>query len=322
MKRIFVAKSRASECLHRLIFMVLLAATLPSAAYGEGESAPHRKLITPMQATILGVVEGLTEYLPVSSTGHLVLADEFLGLRDQSKYSEDEYSAIEAYEIVIQGGAILAVLLLYMKYVLAMIQGLVGRNPAGRKLLINVVSAFMPAAVVGLLLHKIIKTYLQSTIPVVAALAVGGIVMILFERSSMAKARRQSGFGLHLLSVKHAVIIGFAQCVSMWPGTSRSMMTILAGMAVGMNPVAAAEFSFLLGLPTLLAATAFKIKKEGHLLAAHIDLTSMVLGGVVAAVTAAFAVKALIGWLNRHGLTPFGWYRIALAIVVLWVIRN
>lgn len=309
-------------CFRRIFCMALLAAALPSTAFGDDEPSEPRKLITPIQATILGVVEGLTEYLPVSSTGHLVLADQLLGLRDQSKYSEDEYSAIEAYEIVIQGGAILAVLLLYMKYVLAMIQGLVGENPAGRKLLINVIAAFMPAAVIGLLVHKLIKTYLQSTMPVVGALAVGGVVMILFERSRMAKARRQSGFGLHLLSVKQAVIIGFAQCVSMWPGTSRSMMTILAGMVVGMNPVAAAEFSFLLGLPTLLAATAFKIKKEGHVLWAHIDPTSMVLGGVVAAVTAAFAVKALVGWLNRHGLTPFGWYRVALAIVVLWFLHN
>ena len=193
-----------------------------------------------------------------------------------------------------------------------------GKSREGRKLLINVTAAFIPAMVIGLLLHKIIKTYLQQEWPTVIALAIGGLAMILWDRSRLAQKRRNYGHSIDNLDVRDAIKIGFLQCVAMWPGTSRSMMTILGGQWVGLSPVAAAEFSFLLGLPTLLAATAFKALKEGHHLVHYIGYDSMAVGLVVAAISAFFCVKGLIAWLSKHGLQPFGWYRMVLAVIVAW----
>jgi undecaprenyl-diphosphatase len=199
-----------------------------------------------------------------------------------------------------------------------MVRGLLGKDPLGRKLFINVVAAFIPAMVIGLALHKLIKTYLQQEWPTVFALAIGGVAMILWDRSKLAIKRRHYGKSIDTLDVVDAVKIGLLQCIAMWPGTSRSMMTILGGQWVGLSPVAAAEFSFLLGLPTLLAATAFKSLKEGHHLVHHIGIDAMGVGLAVAAVSAFFCVKGLIAWLSKHGLQPFGWYRMVLAVVVAW----
>jgi undecaprenyl-diphosphatase len=268
------------------------------------------------QAAILGLVEGITEYLPVSSTGHLILVDHWLGLRENATFAREQKDAIEAFEIVIQSGAILAVLYAYFDKVKMMFNGLLKKDPRGRKLLINVVAAFIPAMVIGLLLHKIIKMYLQQEWPTVFALAVGGLVMILWDRSKLAQKRRNYGLSVEHLDVRDAIKIGFLQCVAMWPGTSRSMMTILGGQWVGLSPVAAAEFSFLLGLPTLMAATAFKALKEGPNLVQHIGFDAMAVGLGVAALAAFFCVKGLIAWLSKNGLQPFGWYRLVLAAVV------
>jgi undecaprenyl-diphosphatase len=270
------------------------------------------------QAAILGLVEGVTEYLPVSSTGHLILVDKWLGLRGNAAFTPQQMDAIEAFEIVIQSGAILAVLYAYLDKVKLMISGLMGQSVAGRKLLINVTAAFIPAMVIGFVLHKIIKTYLQQEWPTVFALAAGGVAMILWDRSNIAIRRRHSGRNVDNLDILDAIKIGLLQCVAMWPGTSRSMMTILGGQWVGLSPVAAAEFSFLLGLPTLLAATAFKAFKDGHHLANHIGFDAMGVGLAVAAVSAFICVKGLIAWLGKHGLQPFGWYRLALATLVAW----
>jgi undecaprenyl-diphosphatase len=274
------------------------------------------------QAAILGLVEGVTEYLPVSSTGHLILVDKWLGLRGNGTFTQDQQDAIEAFEIVIQSGAIIAVLYAYSEKVKQMIQGLLGKNPAGRKLFINIVAAFIPAMVIGLLLHKIIKTHLQQEWPTVFALAIGGIAMVLWDRSKMAWMRRHNGRSLDGLHISDAIKIGFLQCIAMWPGTSRSMMTILGGQWVGLSPVAAAEFSFLLGLPTLLAATAFKTVKEGHHLVNHIGFDAMGVGLAVAAISAFLCVKGLVAWLSKHGLQPFGWYRMLLAVLVAWQLSN
>ena len=270
------------------------------------------------QAAILGLVEGVTEYLPVSSTGHLILVDKWLGLRGNGAFTQDQKDAIEAFEIVIQSGAIIAVLYAYIDQVKLMFRGAMGKSREGRKLLINVTAAFIPAMVIGLLLHKIIKTYLQQEWPTVFALALGGVVMILWDRSRLAQKRRNYGHSIDNLDVRDAVKIGLLQCVAMWPGTSRSMMTILGGQWVGLSPVAAAEFSFLLGLPTLLAATAFKTVKEGHHLVNYIGYDAMGVGLFVAAISAFFCVKGLIAWLSKHGLQPFGWYRMVLAVIVAW----
>lgn len=291
------------------------AAAIDSLREASGNAA-GRSVISLPQAFILGLVEGVTEYLPISSTGHLVLADELLGLRDTSKLSAEQFDAVEAFEVVIQSGAIIAVIALYGRRIRAMFRGLLGKDPSGLKLLINIAAAFVPTAVVGLLLNKIIKTYLQHTMPVIAALFVGGIVMIVFERSHWAKNARAANRGLDSLTVKMAVAIGFIQCLAMWPGTSRSMVTILGGMMLGLSPVAAAEFSFLLGLPTLLAATGLKGVKEGHVLIQHIGPEAMAVGLFVAAVSAFIAVRSFVAYLSRSGFVPFGIYRIVVAIAM------
>lgn len=275
-------------------------------------------IMTLTQAAILGLVEGVTEYLPVSSTGHLILVDRWLGLRGNGTFTPEQMDAIEAFEIVIQSGAIIAVLYAYVDKVKLMISGLLGKNPAGKKLLLNVTAAFIPAMVIGFILHKIIKTYLQQEWPTVFALALGGVAMIVWDRSAMARKRRHHGISVEHLTMVDSIKIGLLQCVAMWPGTSRSMMTILGGQWVGLSPVAAAEFSFLLGLPTLMAATAFKALKDGHHLANYIGFDAMAVGLVVAAISAFICVKGLIAWLSRHGLQPFGWYRLLLAVVVAW----
>lgn len=277
----------------------------------------------PWHAIILGVVEGVTEYLPISSTGHLILATSLLGLGES-----DAKAAIDAFNIIIQGGAILAVALLYWPRLVQMLRGLVGRDPVGRRLLINIVVAFLPAAVLGVLLDDLISALLFRPAPVLAALLLGGVWMIWLDRARTARARanpdERREMTIDELTPGRALAIGFLQCLAMWPGTSRSMMTIAGGTLLGMRPRDAAEFSFLLGLPTLGGACVFKLAKD--LYRAHEDgtpnlfeqlgWTPVVIGFVVATISAAIAVRWLVAFLNRHGLAPFGWYRIALCVVM------
>ncbi len=268
------------------------------------------------QAVILGLVEGITEYLPVSSTGHLILASWLLGLDDPSRKS-----AIDAFGIVIQGGAILAVLGLYRARVAQMIRGVLGQDPAGRRLLGQILLAFLPAAMAGPVLDDAIEANLFHAAPVLFALAAGGLWMIWLDRRH---GHGDAGAPVEEISWAQAFGIGCFQMVAMWPGTSRSMMTIGGGTLLGLRPAAAAEFSFLLGLPTLGSACAYKLAK--NLVAAHeagtpnlfeqLGAGPVALGIAVATVSAALAVHWLVGFLTRRGLTPFGWYRIALALVV------
>jgi len=285
------------------------------------------------QAVILGLVEGITEYLPVSSTGHLILTSALLGL-DTPAAKE----AVHSFEIVIQGGAILAVLGLYWPRVVQMISGLLGRDVNGRRLLGHLLIAFLPAALIGPILDKPIDEYLFSAGPVLAALLVGGVWMIWLDRwrarrfqggpassdltRTPALTRGEGGIGD--LDWRRALIIGLFQCVSMWPGTSRSMMTIAGGTILGLALPAAAEFSFLLGLPTLGSACLFKLAKNlqaahktgGPNLFAQLGVAPVLLGFAVATVSAALAVKWLVSFLNRHGLSAFGWYRIVLSVTL------
>ncbi len=279
------------------------------------------------QAIVLGLVEGITEYLPVSSTGHLILVSSAMGLD-----TVEQKNAIDAFNIVIQGGAILAVLGLYRARVAQMVRGLVGRDAPGRRLLINLIVAFIPAAVLGKLLDDWLESHLFFAGPVLAALFLGGLYMIGLDRYQKRTAANADpavsparGGGLESLSPVKALVIGLMQCVAMWPGTSRSMMTITGGMVVGLSPVAAAEFSFLLGLPTLGAATLYKLYKNfSHAHATHtpnlfeqLGVMPVVVGLVVAAVSAALAVRWLVAFLNRHGLAAFGVYRIVLCAALL-----
>ncbi len=258
-----------------------------------------------LQAALLGLVEGLTEYLPVSSTGHLLLTQRLLGI------PQDEAS--RAYAICIQAGAIAAVLGIFARRVQSMTLGLVGRSRAGRSLLINVVAGFVPAAVLGLLFEKRIERVLFGMWPIVASWFVGGVLILAMHRRLQ---HRQGGIVLDALTPQKAVLIGLAQCVAMWPGTSRSLATILGGLAVGLEMVAAVEFSFLLGLVTLSAATGYKLLKSGSVMFAAYGAPSMALGFVVAMVSAFLAVRWMIGWLQHRGMAVFGYYRIALAAIV------
>lgn len=279
-------------------------------------------------AIVLGLVEGITEYLPVSSTGHLILASGLMGLNDPARKQ-----AIDDFNIVIQGGAILAVLGLYWPSVVRMLRGLLGKDAKGFALFRNLVIAFIPAAVIGLLLDDWIEAKLFRAGPVLAALLLGGCFMIFLDkwragRFSGPKFHTQETTDVMDVTMKQALLIGCMQVLAMWPGTSRSMMTIAGGVIAGLRPRQAAEFSFLLGLPTLGAATCYKLAK--NLYNSHktgepnmfevLGVLPVIVGIVVAAVSAAIAVKWLVGFLNKHGLALFGWYRIALAFVLFVLI--
>lgn len=263
-------------------------------------------------AVLLGIVEGATEFLPVSSTGHLILAARALRL---------EGEAVKTFEIVIQFGAILAVLGIYRERVAAILRGAVGRDPAGAKLLRRLTISALPALIVGGWLHGAIKQQLFTAWPVVWALATGGLVMVVADRWLLARSR-QGRTHLDDLSYGHALAIGLAQCLALWPGMSRAMVTIVAGMAVGLPGPQAAKYSFLLALPTLGAATLYDVWTDGSLLVAQAGLGVVLVGLVTSAVVAAVAVGALVRFLGHYGLASFGWYRLALAAIVWTVLAR
>jgi len=272
-----------------------------------------------LQALILGLVEGVTEYLPVSSTGHLLLAQRLLGIPSSA--------ASDAFAISIQGGAILAVLGLYRARVAGMIRGLLGYDETGRRLALNLMAAFVPAAVLGLLLEKTIKKYLfggdaWGLWPVVAAWLVGGlaILAVSWQRQRAGTAPR-TGWGLDQLTLRMAVIVGVAQCIAMWPGVSRSLITIVGGVLVGLSLPAAVELSFLLGVITLGAATAKDAWDNGAEMLAAYGVAPLAIGFVSAWISAVLAIRWMVGYLNRHGMEIFGWYRVVLAIAVAaWLV--
>jgi len=275
-----------------------------------------------LEAIVLGIVEGITEYLPVSSTGHLILASSLMGLTERV-----DKDSLDAFNIVIQGGAILAVLGLYRARVWQMIQGLLGRDAVGLRLAVNVTAAFMPAAILGMLLAGTIKRYLFFPLPVLSALAAGGVLMIAIDRWQERRFQKTTNphdprtyTDLEGLPLRGALLIGLLQCLAMWPGTSRSMVTIVGGMLAGMKPRQAAEFSFILGLPTLGAACAYSLLKnlagDAPNMFETLGTAPMLAGLIVATVSAAVAVSWLVSFLTRHGLSPFGWYRLVLCVVM------
>lgn len=248
-------------------------------------------MITSLQAAILGLIEGLTEFLPISSTGHLILASEWLGL---------EGEAVKAFEIIIQAGALLAVLGLYYRKI-------------HRRLLVDLLISFLPAAVVGLFFHEWIKANLFNRTAVTLALLIGGIFMIWVDR--ILPKKNGSG-SLFSITYSQAWVIGLAQLFSLWPGTSRSMVTIVAAMLLGFPAAVAAEYSFLLALPTLGGAALFDLTKSSPVLFHEITPTAFFIGFSTAAITATLVMKAFVRYLTKAGLTPFGIYRIALALLV------
>ena len=265
----------------------------------------------PGQAAVLGAVEGLTEFLPVSSTGHLILASSLLGLHGQ---------AIKTFEVVIQAGALGAVIGLYRARVASLWRGCLGQDPMGRRLLVNLLISFVPAAVAGVLLHGLIKERLFSVWPVVTALALGGMLMIGIDRWLGCRSDRAVKT-LDALTPADALVIGVAQCLSLWPGTSRAMVTMVAALCLGLPAVAAAEYSFLLALPTLGAATLFEAASGGSAFLQDASGLSIVCGFVTAGIVAALAIRTFIRYLTHRGLAPFGWYRVILAGVV-WLVAK
>lgn len=298
--------------------LVLLFAFSATAATPEGGA---KQEMTTTQAIILGVVEGLTEYLPVSSTGHLLLAERIMGIGEDKALAagkqQDTKEAADAYTICIQAGAIIAVLGLYFSRVMQMLRGLFGRDPLGLRLLINVAAGFLPAAVIGLLFNKIIKEYLFGPWPVVAAWLAGGLAILLVSRRNRQCNRSVRPTGtIDDLTWKMALIIGIAQCIAMWPGVSRSLVTIVGGMLVGLSLPAAVEYSFLLGVITLGAATAYDGLKHGHIMLQTFDPHVLAVGVFFAFIAAVISVKWMVSYLNNHGLAIFGYYRVALALTV------
>jgi undecaprenyl-diphosphatase len=271
----------------------------------------------PHIALLLGIVEGLTEYLPVSSTGHLVIVGHLLGLSDDDP-------ATSSFEIVVQLGAILAVVAHYRALLAQRARGLLSRDPVALRLLTAVAIAFAPTAAAGLLLRKTIKTHLFGLLPVALALALGGVAMIAIERLLRARRPHAANLaaGLDQVTPARALAIGLGQCLSLWPGASRAMCTIVAGQLVGLSTATSAEFSFLLALPTLGAATLYEAFKARHDLASHVGGASMAIGLLVSFVVAWGVIASFLKYLRTHGLEPFGWYRIVVGGVVLWALHR
>jgi undecaprenyl-diphosphatase len=259
------------------------------------------------QAALLGLVEGITEYLPVSSTGHLILVQRALGIENGE--------ASRAFAICIQAGAILAVLGLYAPRVLWMLRGFAGGDPGGRRLALQIVLAFLPAAAVGVLAKPFIERELFGLWPVVWAWAIGGAA-ILFVPVLRRGVQGTQGHALVDLSWATAFAIGLFQCLALLPGTSRSLATIAGGLLLGLSGAAALEFSLLLGVLTLCAATAKEAHDAGGLMFDSYGAAPIVVGALVAAVSAWLAVRWLVNWLSTRGLAPFGWYRLVLAAMV------
>ena len=310
-------------------------ATAPVAHPAATPSKPVAEL-SARDAIVLGVVEGVTEFLPVSSTGHLIIANAVLGhdsdkpLLDaegrpiwfkppSAKHPEGKYLtpklAADTFVIVIQFGAIAAVAGLYWRQIRSMLLGLLGRDSAGLRLARNLIVAFIPAAVLGLAFHEWIDENLFSIKAVVIAQVLGAILMFIAEkwRRNHAAAVRPATLEL---STADAFGIGMLQCVALWPGTSRSMMTIVGGYFAGLDPRRSAEFSFLLGLVTLTAASVYKFQSSGSAMIEVFGWSSILIGCVVAAITAALSIKFLVHYLTRHGLGVFAVYRLALAALL------
>jgi undecaprenyl-diphosphatase len=259
-------------------------------------------LIVAVKALILGVVEGLTEFLPVSSTGHLIVVGSLLNWNDEKG---------EVFEIVIQFAAILAICWLYRQRLWKVVATL-PRDRKSQQFTLNIVLAFLPAAVLGVIFIKTIKQYLFAPVPVATAFIVGGILILWIE----SRKRTPRVENVDAIKPSDATWIGFAQALSMIPGTSRSGATIMGGLLRGLSRPAATEFSFFLAIPTIFGATVLELYKARHLLNAD-DLAVIGVGSVASFISAAIAVKALIRYVSGHDFKIFAWYRIAFGFIIL-----
>jgi undecaprenyl-diphosphatase len=259
-----------------------------------------------VKAAILGLVEGLTEFLPISSTGHLILAGSLLGWHDDKA---------KVFDVAIQTGAMAAVIWYYRARIGRIVGGL-GTDPVARRFATNVVIAFLPAAVLGVLFGKYIKAVLFEPVPVALAFIVGGIVILWVEARQKRSTQPPRIDDVDALSVADAIKLGCAQAFALIPGTSRSGATIIGGMLFGLSRRAATEFSFFLAIPTLIGAGAYQTFKYRDLLSAD-DVPLFGVGLVVSFFSALACVHWLIRYVSRHDFVPFAWYRIAFGLVVL-----
>jgi len=255
-----------------------------------------------LHALILGIVEGLTEFLPVSSTGHLILVGDLLDFNDDKG---------KLFEIVIQSGAIFAVCWEYRAKIASVLSGLTS-DAVAQRFVANILIAFMPLAMLGLLFQKIIKAHFFGPIPVALAFMIGGFFILWAERRKHV-VRIES---VDDIRWRDALMLGLAQALALIPGTSRSGATIIGGLFLGLSRKAATEFSFFLAIPTLLAATVYQLYKERALLSAD-DLGMWVVGFVSAFVSAFLCVRWLLRYISTHDFTFFAWYRIAFGLVIL-----
>ncbi|MBM0169418.1 undecaprenyl-diphosphate phosphatase [Altererythrobacter sp. C41] len=262
-----------------------------------------------LTAILLGILEGLTEFLPVSSTGHLILAQAFFGY-DPAQWRQ--------FNIVIQLGAILAVVVTYWKTFWTMGMGFLRLEPEALRFVRNILLGFLPAAVIGLLAKDAIDVMLGTPMIVAVALVIGGIAILALEKTIPVR----EDVGVAGLSWKTAIAVGFAQCLAMIPGTSRSAATILGALAMGVGRKTAAEFSFFLAVPTMLGAATVKILDEPALLAgeAAVGWGEIALGFFSAFLVALVVIRAFVAYVSRHGFAPFAWYRIVLgAGAIAWL---
>jgi undecaprenyl-diphosphatase len=259
-------------------------------------------LVLLFKALILGIVEGVTEFLPISSTGHLILAGDLLDFNDEKG---------KVFTIVIQLGAILAVCWEYRAKITDVVTG-IGSDKAANRFVLNLFIAFLPAAILGLLFIKTIKYYLFHPLPVAMALIIGGILILWAERRDHVIDVEQ----VDDMDWKHALKIGLAQCLALIPGTSRSGATIIGGLLSGLSRKAAAEFSFFLAIPIMFAATFYDVYKHHEILEFN-DLGMFAVGFVAAFFSALLAVRGLMRFISNHDFTVFAWYRIAFGIIIL-----
>ncbi len=261
-----------------------------------------------LQAVIMGIVEGLTEFLPISSTGHLILTASLVGMTGE---------VTKVFEIAIQTGAMFAVIWEYRAKLAATVAG-IGHDPVARRFASNLLIAFMPAVVLGLAFGSAIKARLFHPVPVALAFIVGGLIILWVERRGRAGSTPPPRVNsVDDMTALDALKVGFMQCAALIPGTSRSGATIIGAMWLGFSRKAATEFSFFLGIPTLMGAGAYSVLKQRHLLSAG-DIPIFAIGLVMSFLAALVCIRWLIRYVSSHDFTVFAWYRIVFGALVLW----
>jgi undecaprenyl-diphosphatase len=259
-------------------------------------------LVILIKGILLGIVEGVTEFIPVSSTGHLILAGHLLGLDDERA---------KVFDIFIQLGAIVSIVWLYRQKLTGVIRQLPHQKDA-RKFALNLMAAFLPAAVLGFLAHKMIKAYLFNPVTVALALVLGGIAILLVERMKQSDHVNRA----EDITLRQAAWVGIAQCLALFPGVSRSGATIMGGLVLGLERTVAAEFSFFLAVPTMFAATGYDLLKNRALLTGS-DIALFLTGFATAFISALIVVKIFLRFVSKHDFRGFAYYRILFGLVVL-----